>query len=92
MTSLELSLSRKQVSLLLPYKQNKPQSLHYANQRGKEQFSCVKGRTVLQAKSWEKSQELKEERLASSHLCNALDAIKQGGSAAGTVMGKVGRC
>jgi len=58
MTSLELSLSGKQVRLLLPYKQNKPQSHHYANQRGKEQFSCVKERTALQAKSWTKSQEL----------------------------------
>lgn len=49
MTSLELSLNGKQVSLLLPYKQNKPQSHHYANQRGKEQFSCAKERTVLKA-------------------------------------------
>lgn len=62
--TLELSLSRKQVRLLLCYKQNKPQSHHYANQRRKEQFSCVKERTVLQAKSWKKSQKFEKESLA----------------------------
>ena len=72
MTSLELPLSRKRVTLLLPYKQNKPQSHHYANQRGKEQFSCVKERTVVQAKSWKKSQELEKEHLALPAVTSAM--------------------
>lgn len=82
MTSLELSGA--QVSLRLPYKQNKLQSHRYANERGKEQFSCVKERMVWQAESWKKSQEFEEEPSVTS----GSGAMNQGGTGAGTMMGK----
>lgn len=81
---------RKQVSPPLPDKQSKPQSHRYANKRGMKQFSCVKERTVLQVKSWTKSQSPRKAPCpARSHLCSAPSAVWQRGAAAGAVLGKV---